>query len=394
MDVLKLAKPTLKEEIRTQKIVDKFLNKLNRRLIGAVAIVGGSFAKNTWLSGDHDIDIFVAFSKKHDKDKISNILETTLKKVFLFVNKIEGSRTYYQIKFKGYLFEIIPVLKIDDPEEAENIMDISPMHVHWVNNNVKNKDDVRKLKLFLKANYCYGAESYIKGFSGYVTEILIAYYGSFDRVIESAIDWKEYDIIDTKNRKIVLRTIDKSKLSPLIVIDPVQKERNAAAALSKEKFDLFIKICKEYVKSYSTDFFIKKLKIPENAIVLKVKPLKGRKDIVGSKLLKVYEYIKNKLDEDFVIEESSWNWDKKVLFWYVVKNKELSEFKKHYGPHLDDRFNLEKFKEKWTNNKIFAEAGRVYINIKRKNTKLKPFVQDLINDNELKDKLKSIKIYK
>ena len=37
----------------------------------------------------------------------------------------------------------------------------------------------------------------------------------------------------------MLRSMDKSKLSPLVVIDPIQKERNAAAALSKEKFNLF-----------------------------------------------------------------------------------------------------------------------------------------------------------
>ncbi|MDD5649516.1 MAG: nucleotidyltransferase domain-containing protein [Candidatus Nanoarchaeia archaeon] len=395
MDVLKLAKPTKREQIRTQKIVDKFLNKLNRRLVGATAIVGGSFAKNTWLSGDHDIDIFVLFSKKHDNEKISSVLENTLRQVFLFIKKIAGSRDYFQIKYKGCLFEVIPVLKIDNPEEAKNIMDISPMHVTWVKEHINGKeDDVRKLKLFLKANHCYGAESYIKGFSGYVAEILTIYYGSFDRVIESAVDWQEFDIIDTKKRKIMLRNVDKSKISPLVVIDPIQKERNAAAALSKEKFNLFIKACNEYVKSYSQEFFIKKYKIPENAIVLQAKPLKGRKDIVGVKLLKAYEYIKDKLDEDFGVEDSSWYWNKKAIFWYVTEDKEISEFKKHYGPHISDEYNLEKFREKWKDEKIMAESGRVFINVKRKHTKVRSYLQELLKDNEVKDKVKSIKIIK
>ncbi|MBU0930199.1 MAG: CCA tRNA nucleotidyltransferase [Nanoarchaeota archaeon] len=394
MDILDSIKPTLREEQKAEKIVNKFLNKINKRLVGAEAVVGGSFAKNTWLKGDHDIDIFVMFSKKHN-NKISNLLEKTLKELFFFVNKINGSRDYFQIKYRGYLFEVIPVLRIDDPSEAENIMDISPMHVSWVRENINAKEDeVRRLKMFCKANHCYGAETYIKGFSGYVTEILTIYYGSFDEVIKNAVNWKEYDIIDVKKRKIVIRNMDKSKLSPLIVIDPIQKERNAAAALSKEKFELFIEVSKDYLKKQSQNFFIKKNIIPDDAIVLKVKALKGREDIVGAKLLKAYEYIKNKLNEDFGIKKSSWFWNKKIIFWYIPKTGELSEYTKHYGPPVGDEINLEKFKEKWNDKKLFSEHGRVYINIKRKHTKLKPYLIDLIKDNELKEKIKSIKILK
>lgn len=395
MNILDKIKPTQKEEKKARKIVDKFLNKINKRLVGAEAIVGGSFAKNTWLKGDYDIDIFVLFSMRQDSDKISGLLENVLKKLFFFVNKINGSRDYFQIKYKGFLFEVIPVLRIDDPSEAKNIMDISPMHVSWVKENINGKEDeVRKLKMFCKANHCYGAESYIKGFSGYVNEILTVYYGSFDEVIKNAITWKEYDVIDVKGRKIVIRNIDKSKLSPLIVIDPVQKERNAAAALSKEKFDLFIEASKDYLKKPSEKFFVKKNIIPENAIVLKIKPLKGREDIVGSKLLKAYEFIRDKLNEDFEIKKSSWFWNNKIIFWYNTKIDELPEYKRHYGPPIGDEINLEKFKEKWNDKKLFSENGRVYVNIKRKHTKLKPYLNELVKDKELKDKAKSIKIIK
>ena len=393
MDVLDLIKPNQREELKANKITYKFLEKLNNRLIAAEAVVGGSFAKDTWLKGDHDIDIFVIFSKKYDSNKISGILEKILKKSFFFIKKINGSRDYFQVNYKGYLFEVIPVMKIDNPNEAENIMDISPLHVSWVRDNASGlNDEIRKLKLFMKSINCYGAESYMKGFSGYVSEILTIYYGSFEKVLKNAVLWREYEIIDVKKRKIVIKNIDKSKLSLLIVIDPVQKERNAAAALSKEKFDLFIKKSREYLKSPSIEFFTKKFLIPDDAIVLIVKPLKGRTDIIGAKLLKAFEFICDKLNEDFEVSESAWNWEKKAVFWYKTRTKELSEYKKHYGPPIGDEINLEKFKEKWAGHKIFHENGRVYINVKRKETKLEPYLKNLINEEELKDKLKSIKI--
>jgi tRNA nucleotidyltransferase (CCA-adding enzyme) len=72
-----------------------------------------------------------------------------LKKCFFRIKKIQGSRTYYQVKKGDYIFEIIPVIEIENPEEALNIMDISPLHVNWVNHNAKNiKDEIRKAKSY------------------------------------------------------------------------------------------------------------------------------------------------------------------------------------------------------------------------------------------------------
>src|SRR3989338_8777162 len=66
------------------------------------AIIGGSFAKGTNLKGTYDVDIYVKFNYKKYKDKnISSILLRILKKKFLFVKKVHGSRDYYQIKRKN-----------------------------------------------------------------------------------------------------------------------------------------------------------------------------------------------------------------------------------------------------------------------------------------------------
>ena len=46
-------------------------------------------------------------------------------------------------------------------------------------------DEIRLAKAFCHANGCYGAESYIKGFSGYALELLVYHYGSFQKFVKA-----------------------------------------------------------------------------------------------------------------------------------------------------------------------------------------------------------------
>ncbi len=59
--------------------------------------------------------------------------------------------------------------------------DRSPFHTLYVANSLDNykKNQVRLLKKFLRSLNVYGAEISRKGFSGYVSEILIIKFGSF-----------------------------------------------------------------------------------------------------------------------------------------------------------------------------------------------------------------------
>ena len=190
--ILAAIKPSKGEEKQFSTSANGFLRTLNAVLVDARAILGGSGAKGTWLSGNHDVDIFVLFDYKKYADKsgeLSNLLEKYLKKAFpkAKIERLHGSRDYFQLSFKGLMFEVVPILKISKAEQARNITDISPLHSAWVNKHAaKVKDDIRSLKQFCKANNLYGAESYIGGFSGYVLEIVTAYYGSFEKVLKAS----------------------------------------------------------------------------------------------------------------------------------------------------------------------------------------------------------------
>ena len=130
-EVLKDIKPIGKDNG-----IDLFLKKLGKLIrdgsIKAEVFAGGSIAKETFLKDDHDVDIFVKFDLRYKGKDLSKILGKVLKP--LHPKLVHGSRDYFSIENR-LSFEIIPVLNITKSGQAENIMDMSPLHVYWVFGN-------------------------------------------------------------------------------------------------------------------------------------------------------------------------------------------------------------------------------------------------------------------
>ena len=84
-EVIEDIKPSKTYEKEILGRVGSIINKINKVLRNAKAILGGSGAKGTWLK-TFDADIFVKFDYSNHKDKdkeLSDILEKLLKKIFL-----------------------------------------------------------------------------------------------------------------------------------------------------------------------------------------------------------------------------------------------------------------------------------------------------------------------
>ena len=254
--VLEKISPSQEELKEYDKIIDNFLEKVKKRIeslkIEANLFVGGSFAKKTVIKKDHyDVDVFIIFDRKYKAEDISKITKKILNG-YENLMKIHGSRDYFKIKIReDFFIEIIPVLKVNKLEEVENTTDLSFSHVRYINKKTKNKkllDEIRLAKAFCYANGTYGAESYISGFSGYALELLIIHYGSFLSFVRAIAKDKGKDkiIIDIeksyKNKKDILTDVSGAKLlSPIVLIDPTHKKRNALAALSAETYMRFKK---------------------------------------------------------------------------------------------------------------------------------------------------------
>lgn len=402
MEILKKIKPSAEEE---KKLLDT-ANAIMSKIKVGIPTLGGSAAKGTWLKGSNDIDIYIKFD--NTKKDISKILKKELKKNFKNIETLHGSRDYFQFKSNGYMIEVIPILDIKEVKDAENITDISPFHVTWVKKHKGVDDEIRLAKAFCKANKIYGAESYIQGFSGYVLEILTIYYGSFKKLLEGIILWKDKEVIDPENfykGHNVLKILNKSKtVSPLILIDPVDKNRNAAAGLNKKSFEKLRDIAASYLKNPSQEFFEEKkttMKVlkekakGKKLILFEVEPLKKKKDVAGAKMVKCLAMMKKHfMINGFKVLEHGWEWDKKALFWFIFDKKILPAKTKHYGPPSTSEKRMEGFKKKWKKEKILSEKGIAYVIVDREYRLPEDFSKTLLKEDFVKDKVKKVKLKK
>jgi len=398
------AKPS-DEEIRIiESQVKNFIEEFNQQLkvskIDAEIFVGGSFAKKTLIKKEkYDVDIFVRFDKKYIKENISELTHKILKKIRLkqVINVIHGSRDYFKIDMEpNFCFEIVPVIKVSNPKEAENITDLSYFHVNYANKKIKGKmsGDIILAKSFCHANRIYGAESHIKGFSGYSLELLIIYYKSFEKFIREIAKSKEDKIIidmekEYHNKKQVLMDMNSSKLeSPIILVDPTYKQRNALATLSVEVFEKFREKCREFLKNPSINFFrIKEINFREleesakkrgnDFILLQISTDKQEGAVAGSKLLKFYNHLENSTNRYFDIKEKGFYYHdgKKADCFFAVKKKAKIIIK---GPPQEME-EAKKFRKKHKN--IVVKSGIVYAEEKI-DFSLKDFISQWTKDNK------------
>jgi len=396
-EVLERVEPSEQDLEEINKALKQFKEKIWEQIkkykLDAVLFEGGSFAKKTIIKKDnYDIDMFIMFSEKFRGQNISKFTEKLLKGI-QGTSIIHGSRDYFKInKFKNFFIELIPVIKANDPKKAENITDLSYSHVKYINKKIKNSkilDEIKIAKAFCYATKTYGAESYINGFSGYSLELLIYYYKSFLNFIRTMAKHKQGKIIidiekHYKNKNDVLLDMNSSKLgSPIILVDPTYKQRNALAALSEETFERFKQESRIFLKNPSIkNFEIKKIdldKIKKDAlnkkyefILLELKTQKPAGAVAGSKLLKFYNHLGNEIKIFFELKNKGfeYNQEHSTRCFFAVKPKKEIIIE---GPFTKDKKNTKTFKK--LHKKTFYKSNKIYAR-ERVNFSLKKFIEN------------------
>ncbi len=359
-------------EINSLKKLTKYFTKnieeeLYLQNINADVFVGGSFAKKTFLKSDnYDVDIFVRFDWKYGQisEELEKIIIPVCEKAGLAYEKIHGSRDYFRVYHSGVngYFEVIPVTKIKKPSEERNVTDLSYFHVSYVKNKINGiEDQVRLAKKFFKAQRVYGAETYVRGFSGYAVELLIIKYRSFIKMLReiSKVKIENRLAIDIakhyKNRSDIFIQVNEAKLhSPIILIDPTYKERNALAALSNETLVNIKASIKKFLKNPSEDFFILKeidgeslkknaLKNKKQFLAIELKTDKQRGDIAGTKLKKFAEVLHREIGKVFDISGFEFSYDDEHsgnVFLTLNPKKEIIRI----GPPIEMKKHVSRFK--------------------------------------------------
>ncbi len=410
-EVLLKVKPSKDELKETEKILKDYLKKIKRnmqkRKINADIFIGGSFAKKTMIKKDsYDIDIFIRFDKKYKNEILSDLTEKILQGTRS--TRIHGSRDYFKIKIREDLFlEIVPVKRIQNPREAENVTDLSYSHVNYIKKKIKSEkllDEIRLAKAFCYANNSYGAESYVQGFSGYGLELLVYHYKSFLKFIKAVIkmDINNKNIIDIekhhKSKNSILMDLNEAKLkSPVILVDPTYKQRNVLAALSEETFRNFQNVCMNFLKKSAKEFFIpqtvniEKIKLDANKrgfefVLLKIETNKQEGDVAGSKMLKFYRHLTEETGKFFEIKGKGFEYQggKIGRAFFVVKKKDEILIT---GPMIVQEKHARIFKDKY--KKVLIKNGRLYAKIYPKST-IKQFLQNWNQKN--REKIKDMSI--
>lgn len=265
--VLEQIKPSKLEIENTIASANTVMARLKKIVPKDVELmVVGSIARSTNLKGDHDIDIFMLFSKKYSVKQMEKLGLEYAKRI---VDKKRGER--WEIKYAEHPYtrvhldklnikvDLVPAYKIANVEELATAVDRTPFHTRFMNENLseKQRDDVRLLKYMLKNHNIYGAEVKVKGFSGYLCELLVYNFGSFEKLLEAAAVFKMPLYINPLEKQAKgSKDIFNKFGSEFVVIDPVDKNRNVAAGVSIESLAKFSFIARKFLdKPEVKDFF-------------------------------------------------------------------------------------------------------------------------------------------
>jgi len=379
-EVLRKIKPKPEEYVKVRNVYEKIRELLEAALeregIDAEIELEGSVAKDTWISGDVDLDVFVLYPKDLGREWLKThgfriILEATkgLPQTIAY-----AEHPYVKVTMDSIDVDVVPAFKLKDPLEAETVVDRTPFHTRYVISKLsgKQKDEVRLLKKFMKTIGVYGAEIKVSGFSGYLVELLVIYYGSFKRVLEAASEtWKPGLVIDVERyfrKKDLSKITKKFQNQPLIVIDPVDYRRNVAAAVSPRSMATFIAASKTYLRNPSELFFFKVKVEPTLAEVMELissKPYdyvfvlfpipKKPPDILWGFLRRSVKGIKsllekfgfNVLDYDVWCDEREYG-----VFVFELESEKISDFVKSEGPLIFSEPNSSRFLSKYVDSEL------------------------------------------
>jgi tRNA nucleotidyltransferase (CCA-adding enzyme) len=239
----------------------------------------------------------------------------------------------------------------------------------------------------------------VRGFSGYSLELLILAYGSFLGFCKKAAKWKPIVFIDLeghyKNLQEALEHIDKAKLSPILLIDPVQKDRNVLAALSMENFLKVKRACVNFLKNPSIKFFekkpvdverIKQIAKRKKARFVAIHLLQeAKEDVARAKAVKFYKALMREIEKNCDVLHSAIDYrDDGALLYFVVSEKKDIVVR---GPPLELEQAVKAFKAK--HKETFVKGKRIFAREKPK--ALDKILSDVLADRK-SYKIKSCKV--
>ncbi len=402
--MLEEIKPTRKERTREKTIIDEVKGELEK--LGMEALLVGSLAKKTDLSGDKDIDLFILFDESVSRENLEEEGVEAGKKVFDSLNakyEIDYAEHPYVVGlYRGFNVDVVPCYKVG-VENIKSSVDRTPHHTSYIKRKIRAnrvlRDEILLLKQFMKGVGVYGAETKIQGFSGYLVELLVLSYGSFRGVLEAAVDWHFGEIIDPGGSWDSIKEIEcLFTEADLIIIDPVDRYRNAAAAVSRQRIALFKFNAERFLKKPGRKYFF-----PPNQKVPSISEIRDVMESRGTRFLlmefnhpvfnvnSLYSQLRKTLkatellmqERGFRFVKSSY-WTNEVNLSIILFELEvyaLPVIEKRLGPPADKKeADQSRFRDKY--QKTYLEDGRWVADTVREYNAARQFMEKITVDRK------------
>jgi len=389
-EVLLSIKPSGKELSKEIQNAEELVSHIRKNAPSSCEVVlTGSIAKKTFLREKRDVDIFVLFDRSTPRESLEPSIKEIMKSAFPEVRYQLSYAEHPYVRFHlcGRRIDLVPAYKITDSAQRLSAVDRSVLHTRFVRNALKvgQTDEILLLKQFLKSNSLYGAEIKTEGFSGYLCELLIIECGSFEKLVRAASKWKAVVIDIKKFYSAKERAGLKKRFGSFVVIDPTDKNRNVAAAVSGNNFKKFISLCKTFIKKPSKKFFFR---VPET-FEQKVKKLRGGKkhvvsmprpdivdDVLWGQLHKLIRQLKGHLKDfepkDIIADDSR----HMVRIAVILKKDRLPSKMLVAGPPLSMKKNVEDFKKSHKRAKFVKKNKKLHAEVRRPVTNAKAAIRD------------------
>lgn len=322
-------------------------------------LLAGSSARATFIHNSKDMDIFLLFDLSLDINEIKTLNETILKTIFPELNFIEeyGEHPYLKTIFKNQNIDFVPGFYIKNIKDKKSSVDRTPLHLEFLNKNQdkETKKQVILLKQFLKNNLLYGADQKNNGFSGYLTELFILKYKTFENCIKAFAKLED-------NKKLTLTNYPKKKFDDyLIFIDPTDINRNVASAVTKKNWLILQHIAKKYLENKSESFFFDNFYNSDftNLFVFSTTLDKNTPDTNWGIIKSITNKLKNELNnKNYNIKNYSGIISEGK--GYIILQSNLKNTLR--GPVLEDTKNAKLFKKK--HPKSYKKDLRLYCDVK------------------------------
>jgi len=374
----KMCEPDEEERRLISKVADTILKRaesvIKEKKVDAEAVLGGSYAKDTWLKGECDIDLFVKLPPDLKMNEFRQIGMDLAREILKGYDTLVryAEHPYLEGFVDGVRVNIVPCFNVK-PRHWISAADRSPYHTEYVKKHLKEelKSEVRLLKKFIKARGVYGAEVKTRGFSGYLCEVLILNYGSFIRTLEAFSNLERGTVISLGE---VPADVKLRFQSPIIILDPVDSERNLGAAISEESLATFISSARSFLQNPSLKYFerydgessIRLLEqMADNLILLLFTHERRSPDILWGQIHKTSEAIERQMKiRGFevlrVFEASSEEAESAILL--LLESLTLPKYVVKVGPDVYRKADALRFVQKNLNRSTlmwFSKDGRI-----------------------------------